>query len=172
MRSTGPLIAGLTTFAVFLAMAGEAVLSRVNEAALRRLGAIEPPDDVYRTMRWAYPASFVALAIEGAWSGPAPPMGLVAGLAVFGLAKALKLWAIAALGPRWSFRILVLPAHALVTRGPYRWMHHPNYLAVLGELAGVALIVRAPLAGALTLAGFGALMWRRIRIEDRALGRQ
>jgi len=51
-------------------------------------------------------------------------------------------------------------------------MRHPNYLAVLGEILGVALIVWARATGALALAGFGALMWRRIAIEDRALGRQ
>ena len=68
--------------------------------------------------------------------------------------------------------MLVLPGRALVTGGPYRWMRHPNYLAVLGEILGVALIVWARTTGALALAGFGALMWRRIAIEDRALGRQ
>jgi methyltransferase len=165
-------IALVTAAAVYLAMAGEAVLSRVNEAALRRQGAVEPPGDVYRTMQWAYPGAFLAMAAEGAWRGPAPPAALLMGLAMFGLAKALKLWAIASLGERWSFRVLVLPGRALVARGPYRWMRHPNYLAVLGEIAGVALIVWATVTGPLALAGFGALMWRRIGIEDRALGRQ
>jgi len=99
-------------------------------------------------------------------------MALLAGLAVFGLAKALKLWAIASLGERWSFRVLVLPGRALVARGPYRWMRHPNYLAVLGEISGVALTVWALVTGPLALAGFGALMWRRIGIEDRALDRR
>jgi isoprenylcysteine carboxyl methyltransferase (ICMT) family protein YpbQ len=51
-------------------------------------------------------------------------------------------------------------------------MRHPNYLAVLGEILGVALTVWAPVSGLLGLAGFGALMRRRIAIEDRALGRQ
>ena len=116
--------------------------------------------------------SFAAMAVEGAWRGPAPPAALLAGLAIFGLAKALKLWAIATLGERWSFRVLVLPRRPLVTRGPYRWMRHPNYLAVAGEIAGVALTVWAPVTGPVALVGFGVLMWRRIGIEDRALGRQ
>ena len=171
---TGPAAwtALVTTAAVFLIMGGEALLSRLNEAALRRQGATEPSDPVYRTMAWAYPVGFLAMAVEGAWRGPSPPTVLLTGLAIFGLAKALKLWAIASLGERWSFRVLVLPGRALVTGGPYRWMRHPNYLAVLGEILGVALIVWARTTGALALAGFGALMWRRIAIEDRALGRQ
>ena len=166
------LIAAVTAAAVFLVMLGEAVLSRVNEAALRKQGAVEPPDDVYRTMQWAYPAAFAAMALEGAWRGPAPPAVLLAGLAIFGLAKALKMWAITSLGHLWSFRVLVLPGRALVTSGPYRVMRHPNYLAVLGEILGVALTVWAPLTGAIALVGFGALLRRRIAVEERALGRQ
>ncbi|MDH4066903.1 MAG: hypothetical protein OEW19_21085, partial [Acidobacteriota bacterium] len=55
--------------------------------------------------------------------------------------------------------------------GPYRWMRHPNYVAVIGELVGVALTVWAPVFGALSVVGFGWLMLRRIEVEDRALGR-
>ncbi len=165
-------VALVTLIAVLLVMSGEALLSRVNEATLRALGATEPPDDVYRIMQWAYPCSFVAMAVEGAWWGPAPQLVLLAGLGLFGAAKALKLWAVSSLGVRWSFRVLVLRDRPLVVIGPYRFLRHPNYVAVVGELLGFALIVRAPVAGVLALIGFGALMWRRIAIEDRALGRQ
>ena len=103
-------IALITLLAVLLMMAGEAVLSAFNAAELRKKGAVEPRGDVYRAMQWAYPAAFVAMAIEGIAWGPAPRQMLLAGLALFGLAKALKLWAITTLGPRWSFRVLVLPA--------------------------------------------------------------
>ncbi|MGE3886167.1 MAG: isoprenylcysteine carboxylmethyltransferase family protein [Vicinamibacterales bacterium] len=164
-----PAVALVTLAAVLLVMAGEAVLSRVNEQGLRRRGAVEPPGDVYRTMQWAYPALFVAMAVEGATWGPSPRAVLLAGLVVFGAAKALKLWAITSLGDRWSFRVLVLPGVPLVESGPYRWMRHPNYLAVVGELLGVALTVWAPVAGLAALVGFGALMLRRIAVEERAL---
>jgi methyltransferase len=165
-------VALVTLIAVLLVMSGEALLSRVNEATLRALGATEPPDDVYRIMQWAYPCSFVAMAVEGAWWGPAPQLVLLAGLGLFGAAKALKLWAVSSLGVRWSFRVLVLRDRPLVVSGPYRFLRHPNYVAVVGELLGFALIVRAPVAGVVALIGFGTLMWRRIAIEDRALGRQ
>jgi methyltransferase len=162
----------LVLFAVLLVMVGEAVLSAHNESRLRARGAVEAPDDVYRAMRWAYPASFVAMAIEGALVGPASREMLVAGLAMLGLAKGLKVWAISSLGPRWTYRVLVLPNAPLIRSGPYRVMRHPNYLAVVGELASVALMVRAPVTGLLAVAGFGYLMIRRIAVEDRALGRQ
>lgn len=167
------LVALATLVSVFLIMGGEALLSAYNERVLRARGAIEPPDDVYPIMRWAYPLAFIALAIEGALIGPSPPNALVGGLAIFGVAKALKIWVISSLGWRWSFRVLVLPdGPPLVTSGPYRLMRHPNYLAVLGELLGVLLIVFAPITGVLGLLGFGVLLIRRIHVEDRALGRQ
>jgi methyltransferase len=164
-------VALITLLAVLLMMGGELILSAFNEARLRERGAIEPADDVIAAMRWAYPGAFVAMAIEGALSGPAPPTILVGGLVLFGIAKALKMWAIASLGPRWSYRVLVLPGEPLVQSGPYRFIAHPNYLAVVGEMAGVAAIVWAPIAGTLAIILFGWLMTKRIRIENRALGR-
>ena len=164
-------IAAITIIAALLIMGGEAALSSFNERQLRAKGAIEPPGDVINTMRLAYPLSFVAMGIEGALTGPAPRDLMMYGLALFGLAKALKMWAISSLGWRWSFRVLVLPGAPLVKTGPYRFLSHPNYLAVVGEMASVALIVWAPISGILATIGFGWLMIRRIAVEDRALGR-
>jgi methyltransferase len=169
---TGLAIAGATVVAVILVMAGEAALAAHNERALRAKGAIEPAGDVYPLMRWAYPASFVAMAVEGAVTGPSPPDVLASGLALFGLSKALKIWAISTLGLRWTFRVLVLPDAPLVAHGPYALVRHPNYVAVVGEIVGVALIVWAPVTGPLAVLGFGTLLLRRIAVEDRALGRQ
>jgi len=165
-------IALLALAAVLIVMLGEAGLSQYNERVLRQRGAVEPAGDVFATMRWAYPACFVAMAIEGAIAGPASREALAAGLAVFGLAKALKMWAMSTLGVRWTFRVLVLPEAPLITRGPYAMMRHPNYVAVIGEIVGMALLVWAPVTGLLSLAGFGALLRQRIAVEDRALGRQ
>jgi len=165
-------IVSLGTLAAVLAvMAGEAVLSSYNASLLRARGAVEPPGDVYRTMQWAYPAAFVAMALEGTLTGPAPMTALGFGLGVFGLAKALKAWAIATLGPRWTFRVLVPPGEPLTAAGPYRLLNHPNYVAVSGEMIGAALIVGAPVSGVVATLGFAWLMRRRIAVEDRALGR-
>jgi len=164
-------IAVLTVVAALLMMGGELVLSLFNERQLRAKGAVEPPGDVIATMRWAYPVAFIAMAVEGALSGPSPAPVLLGGLALFGIAKALKVWAISSLGSRWSYRVLILPGAPLVTTGPYRFLSHPNYLAVVGELVSVAMIVAAPITGVLATFGFGMLMRARIRVEDRALGR-
>ena len=164
-------IAALTTIACLLIMAGEAVLSSFNEKVLRARGAIEAEGDVIGAMRLAYPGVFIVMGIEGALTGPAPRDVLMFGLALFGLAKALKIWAISSLGAKWSYRVLVVPGEPLVTSGPYRFIPHPNYLAVVGEIVSVAAIVWAPLTGIVATIGFGRLMIARIRIEDRALGR-
>lgn len=165
-------IALITLLAILLIMAGEAALSAHNERVLRAQGASEPPDDVYRWMQFAYPACFVLMAAEGTFTGPAPRDVLMAGLALFGLSKALKISAISALGVRWTFRVLVPPGAPLVQSGPYRVVRHPNYVAVVGELAACGLIVWAPVTGVLSVVGFGWLIARRIRVEERALGRQ
>jgi methyltransferase len=170
--TAGFAVSALTVLVVLVAMAGEAALSARNARLLRAQGAVEPVDDVYNTMRWAYPASFIAMALEGAVTGASSPAVLVSGIAVFSASKALKLWAIATLGVRWTYRVLALSGAPLIACGPYAFMRHPNYLAVLGELLGIALIVGAPATGVVALLGFAALLRRRIAIEDRALGRE
>jgi methyltransferase len=154
---------------VFVPMLIEARRSRRNAAALRARGAVEPPGDVYVLMQVAYPACFVAMAAEG-WTGPAGGARWIGtGAAVYVASKALKYWAISTLGGRWTFRVLVPPDAPRITTGPYRWLRHPNYVGVAGELAGMALMAHAPITGVLSFVCFGALLLARISVEDRAL---
>ena len=167
---------GLTPLAavaalVFAPMIVETAMSARHERGLRALGAVEPVGDVYRSMAIAYPGAFVAMIGEGAWRAAAADGWFTAGLVVFAIAKALKYWAIASLGPRWTFRVLVPPGSSPTIRGPYRWLAHPNYVAVAGELAGVALAMHAIVTGPIAVAGFGWLMLRRIAVEENALAR-
>jgi methyltransferase len=153
----------------FLPMLLEARRSSRNEQALRAMGAHEPDDDVYGWMQVVYPACFLAMIAES-WLRAAVPDGMfVAGVVVFMFAKALKYWAIGTLGWRWTFRVLVPPGSTLVLAGPYRFLRHPNYLAVAGELGGMALMAHAAITGPLAVAVFGFLMLLRIRVEERAL---
>jgi len=85
-------------------------------------------------------------------------------------AQGLRYWAVASLGSRWNTRVIVLPEAPPVTGGPYRYLRHPNYLAVVVELAAVPLIHGAWLtAVGFSLANAGVLAWR-IRVEEAALG--
>ena len=156
--------------AVFAAMLAEAAISRRHDARLRAQGAVEPPGDVYAAMQVAYPGVFLLMLAEGFWRGAIVDALSVAGVAVFALAKALKYWAIASLGERWTFRVLVPPGSARTRRGPYRWLSHPNYVAVGGEIAGCALASHAFVTGPIAFALFGTLMLQRIKVEEAALG--
>lgn len=155
---------------VAVTMLAEARISRAHEHQLRAGGAFEPEGDVYAVMQFAYPAGFLVMAIE-AWLRDRTSALFLPGVIVFAFAKALKWWAMASLGTRWTFRVLVPPNAELVRHGPYRILRHPNYLAVLGELLGVAMMLGVPWTGALACLGFGSLMWRRIQVEERALSR-
>jgi methyltransferase len=171
MRHTVPDASSLVLAAwAFVPMIGEALHSARNERRLRQQGAVEPSDDVYPLMQVIYPACFAAMVVEHWLRQPAADGVTVAGALVFGAGKGLKYWAIATLGPRWSFRVLVPPASHLVTTGPYRFMRHPNYLGIVGELGGMALLAHAPFSGVAALLVFGALLHARMRVEDRALG--
>jgi methyltransferase len=147
----------------------EARLAAHHDRALRAAGAAEPEDDVIRWMQVVYPAAFVAMTLEAYCRPHGADAMVVAGICVFALAKAVKYWAIATLGPRWTFRVLVPPRSTLVSGGPYRFMRHPNYLGVMGELAGFALIAHAAFAGAASVLMFAWLIARRIGVEERAL---
>lgn len=162
-------VSGAAAAIVFVPMLVEAWISSRHDRALRALGAVEPTGDVYRAMAIVYPAAFLAMVGEGLLRSVAVDDWCRAGLVLFVAAKALKYWAIASLGSRWTFRVLVPPGSARTVRGPYRWIAHPNYVAVAGELAGVALALHAIVTGPLAVAGFGWLMWRRIQIEENAL---
>ena len=91
-------------------------------------------------------------------------------LVVVAISQVLRWWCVTTLGRRWNTRVIVLPKSQLVQSGPYRWIHHPNYVAVVAE--GVAL----PLVhGAwLTAIGFtvanALLLTVRIKVENSALG--
>jgi methyltransferase len=157
-------------FAVLVMMLAELTRSRRHERDLRRRGAIEPEGDVYRALAFVYPLVFVAMAVEGALFGRANDWLLIGGFTIFVAAKLLKLWAIATLGLRWSYRVLVLPGAPLVATGPYAYLRHPNYLAVFGEITGFAMMAGAPWTGIGSLLLFGVLVRRRIAIEENALG--
>jgi methyltransferase len=150
----------------------EAIVSARHDRALRAAGAIEPDGDVYKIMQLAYPGCFLALIAEGAWRGGRWDAGSAAGLAVFVAAKALKYWAIRSLGTRWTFRVLVPPGSTLTRSGPYQWVNHPNYVAVAGELIGVAGMMHAFVTGVPAVGAFSYLMWRRVQLEEKALARR
>jgi methyltransferase len=84
--------------------------------------------------------------------------------------QALRYWCVATLGQYWNTRIIVWPGRAPVTAGPYRFIRHPNYLAVIIEIACIPLIHGAWLTAVVFSAGNAVLLATRIRAEETALG--
>ena len=124
-----------------------------------------------------YPLFFV---VHGAWlvmwslealrRGPHLACGWQVWLGLFIAAEGLRYWAIATLGPAWNTRIFVVPGAAPVARGPYRWLRHPNYVAVVLELAALPLVFGAwHTALVIGLANLVLLLGVRIPTEMRAL---
>jgi methyltransferase len=161
-----PLLLAVTAFAPMLL---EAVRSRRNERHLRARGAFEPAGDVFAAMQIAYPAGFAALIAEAVMRRRTVDVVFAVGAVVFAAGKLIKYWAVASLGPRWTFRVLVVPATPLIRSGPYAYVRHPNYVGVLGELLGTALMAGARWTGPIVLLVFAVLLAARIRVEERAL---
>ncbi len=83
--------------------------------------------------------------------------------------EAARGWIIAALGSRWTTRIIVVPGEPLVEEGPYRFFRHPNYMIVAGELFILPMAFGLWWYALLFLILNGALLYWRIKSEDEAL---
>jgi methyltransferase len=90
-------------------------------------------------------------------------------VAVYGLLQVGRAWMMASLGRFWTTRIITLPGASLVARGPYRFLRHPNYLIVAGEIAVLPLAFDLWLVAALFSAANALLLRQRIAAEDAAL---
>jgi methyltransferase len=99
------------------------------------------------------------------------PLVGVPALAVVVVAQGLRYWAIAALGDRWNVRVIVVPGAMAVRRGPYRFLRHPNYAAVVLEMAALPLVHGAYLTAIVFSIMNALVLTVRIRCEERALMR-
>ncbi len=91
-------------------------------------------------------------------------------LGVVVLSQVLRWWCITTLGPRWNTRVIVLPYAPLVRKGPYRFLHHPNYVAVVAEGFALPLVHTAWLTAAAFTIANALLLTVRLRVENTALG--
>lgn len=150
---------------VVLQRVGELWYAARNTRTLKKRGAIEYGRGHYPLIVLLHASWLSAIAI-GIRSDPAIR---TLPLMFFVLLQALRVWVLATLGPYWTTRVITLPDAPLVKRGPYRFVRHPNYLVVTGEMALLPLMF-----GQVTNAIFfsvlnGLLLAWRIRVEDAAL---
>jgi methyltransferase len=100
---------------------------------------------------------------------PRPPVIYAIPLALFLLVELCRVWVFVTLGPYFTTRVITLPGAPLVRTGPYRFVRHPNYVIVVGEILLLPLALGEPgVATVFSVLNLAMLAWR-IRIEDAAL---
>ena len=152
--------------AVTLQRAGELVLSHYNTRRLLARGAVEVAPRHYPLLVVLHAAWLISLWVFG----HDQPVNIV-GLGFYLVLQGLRFWVMWTLGLRWTTRIIVLPQQPLVSSGPYRFLSHPNYAVVAGEIATLPLVLELPLLAVLFTLLNAAVLAIRIRAENRALAR-
>jgi methyltransferase len=154
---------------VTLQRLGELVLAQRNTRDLLARGAVEVAPGHYPLLVALHAAWLTGLWVFVLVRPPASVDPLL--VAIFFVLQGLRVWVLASLGRRWTTRIIVVPGESLVRRGPYRFLAHPNYCVVIGEIAVLPLafgfVWFAVVFSLMNL----ALLSVRIGAENKALGR-
>ena len=150
---------------VVLQRFGELILANRNTQRLKARGAVEIGAGHYRFIVLLHMAWLMAVL----WLLPAPLVIHWAWLALFLLLQAARIWVIATLGPYWTTRIISLADAPLIKSGPYRFLRHPNYVIVAGEILALPLAFGEILVAVIFSIVNAAMLFWRIREEDTAL---
>ncbi len=156
--------------AVALERVAELVVSRRNAAWSLDRGGVETGRRHYAVMVVLH-TGLLAGALAEVWLRR-PPFVPVLGwsmLALVVVSQALRWWCIATLGRRWNTRVIVVPGLPLVTNGPYRFLSHPNYVAVVVEGFALPLVHSAWVTAVVFTACNAVLLGVRLRVENAAL---
>jgi methyltransferase len=169
-----PTFLGFGVLVVLVAL-GRLVELRVaarHRRALLAQGAVEVGARHYPWMVALHSAFLIAAPLE-VWLFDRPFLpGLAAlGLALVLAATGLRWWVIRTLGERWTTRVLCLPGAPLITGGPFRFLRHPNYLAVIVEIAALPLVHSAYLTAGIFTVLNAVLLRHRVRVEEAGLAR-
>jgi methyltransferase len=149
---------------VTLQRAGELVISSYNTRKLVARGAVEVAARHYPLIVAVHAAWLMSLWILGRDQ----PVTMLA-LSFYLVLQGFRFWVLWTLGPRWTTRIIVVPGQPLVSAGPYRFLSHPNYAVVAGEIAVLPLVLGLPLLAAVFTILNAAVLAIRIAAENRAL---
>lgn len=142
----------------------ELVIARSNTARLIAQGAREHGSAHYPAIVSVHSAWLITLWLMATGREVDPFW-----LAMFALLLIARFWVIATLGPRWTTRIIVLPDASLVRKGPYRFLNHPNYWVVIGEIAVLPLVFGLVYVALVFTILNAIVLWVRIRAENQAL---
>ena len=143
----------------------ELAYGRRNERRLKAEGGIETGAGHYPLIAGLHLAWLLSLLLHVPADEPVRWPYLVAYVALQGA----RAWVMASLGRNWTTRVIVVPGRPLVRRGPYRFLNHPNYLVVAGEIALLPLAFGAWRIAVVYSVLNAIVLWHRIRVENRAL---
>lgn len=149
---------------VTLQRVAELVISSRNTRKLMASGAVEVAPRHYPLIVAVHASWLIALWIFG----HDQPVNVVA-LSGYLVLEGFRLWVMWTLGSRWTTRIIVLPRQPLVAAGPYRFLPHPNYAVVAGEIAVLPFAFGLPWLAAVFTVLNAAVLAIRISAENRAL---
>jgi methyltransferase len=172
------MVSSVACYVAFLALlyaerGFELLVSRRNARLALAAGGVETGRGHYRVMVAVHTLFPFACAAEVvALRRPFPGALGFAALGAALATQALRWWAAATLGPRWNTRIIVVAGERPVMDGPYRYLRHPNYLAVMLEAVSVPLIHGAWLCAIVFVVANLALLSVRIPAEERAMGEE
>jgi methyltransferase len=158
------LATALILGAVTLERLAELVLARRNTAALLGRGGVEHGAGHYPAMI-ALHSAWLAGLWYFAWQGVFSALWFTAFMAVL----VLRIWVLSTLGSRWTTRIVAVPGEALVARGPYKLVRHPNYVVVALEVFILPMVWGLLWFALAFTAANAAMLWWRIRAENAAL---
>ncbi|QNN53469.1 isoprenylcysteine carboxyl methyltransferase family protein [Nocardioides mesophilus] len=160
----------LLILAVALERVAELVVSQRNAAWSLRNGGVETGQRHYLVMVVLHTALLVGALVEVWVRRPAfvPALGWTM-LALVLASQALRWWCITTLGRRWNTRVIVVPGLPLVSGGPYRFLPHPNYVAVVVEGFALPLVHTAWITALVFTVANALLLTVRIRVENEAL---
>lgn len=169
MVDTRWLFTGLVLLMVVERLA-ELWIARRNQSWLVARGALEVGRGHYPWMVLQHSLFLASCLIEVWWQGrPFFPVLAIAMLSALAASMVLRYWVMATLGRRWTTRVFCLPGEPVITSGPYRYLRHPNYVAVIVEIFALPLVHTAWLtAGVFSLTN-AWLLAHRVRAEEAGL---
>jgi methyltransferase len=148
----------------------ELVVSKRNAAWSMARGGRETGQRHFAVMVVLHTGLLVGMLVEAWVRRPEVPLGLAASMLVLALAsQGLRWWCIATLGRRWNTRVIVVPDLPLVAAGPYRYLSHPNYVAVVVEGFALPLVHACWWTAVIFTVANAFLLAVRLRVENAAL---
>ncbi len=167
----------MTWYLILLLVVGverlaELVLAQRNLAWSRARGGVEIGAGHYPVMVVLHLALLVGCVVEvTVMQRPFIPALGWPMLALVVAAQGLRWWCITTLGRQWNTRVVVIPGAPRIDGGPYRWISHPNYVAVAIEGLALPLVHSAWITALAFTTLNAALLSTRVSVENSALAR-